>query len=142
MRGAHLEAKASPMKKDTDPIVLTGKVYVAAYLAAHYPRYKLPVQVQRGDIKLDCHLDEQGRVNRASKTKKGRLRGYSGFFTGVVYDGESWRRFKIDTIVGRTARYCNQKDKGEKILGVISRLQLQVKLTAFCKDGSYLLVAE
>lgn len=130
------------MKKDTDPIVLSGKVYVAAYLAAHYPRYKLPVQVQRGDIKLDCHLDEQGRVNRASKTKRARLRGYSGFFTGVVYDGDSWRKFKIATIVGNRARYCNQRDKGEKILGVISRLQLQGELTAFYKEGSYLLSAE
>lgn len=127
------------MKKDTNPIVLTGKVYVAAYLAPYYPRYKLPDQLQRGDIKIDCHLDEQGRANRDSKTRKGRLRGYSGFFTGVVYDGESWRKFDIAAIVGSSVRYCNQSTKAEKIPSVLSQLEAKAGLIAVYGLGSYLL---
>lgn len=128
------------MKKDRDPIVLTGKVYVAAYLAAYYPRHKLPITLQRGDIKIDSHLDERGRANRKSGTRKGRLSGYSGFFTGVVYDGESWRKLSIAAIVGSSARYCNQATKAENIVSVIARLQLKGGLTAIYEQGSYLLV--
>ncbi|MFN8554636.1 MAG: hypothetical protein U0103_24460 [Candidatus Obscuribacterales bacterium] len=127
------------MKKDTNSIVLTGKVYVAAYLAPYYPRYKLPDQLQRGDIKIDSHLDEQGRANRASKTRKGRLRGYSGFFTGVVYDGESWRKFDIAAIVGSSVRYCNQSTKAENIHSVLSRLEAKAGLIAVYGIGTYLL---
>ncbi|RTL39154.1 MAG: hypothetical protein EKK48_19080 [Candidatus Melainabacteria bacterium] len=127
------------MKKDTDPIALTGKVYVAAYLAPYYPRYKLPDQLQRGDIKIDCHLDEQGRANRAGKTRKCRLRGYSGFFTGVVYDGESWRKFDIAAIVGSSVRYSNQSTKAEKIPRVLSQLEAKAGLIAVYGIGSYLL---
>jgi hypothetical protein len=129
------------MAKNTDPIVLTGNVYVAAYLARHYPRYQLPVELQRGDIKIDSHLDEQGKANRASKTRKGQLRGYSGFFTGLVYDGDSWRRFSIVPLVGNSARYCNQASKAEKIHSVVFRLQERTGRTAVYEHGSYLLTA-
>lgn len=126
------------MKKDTAPIALTGKVYVAAYLAPYYPRYKLPDQLHRGDIKIDSHLDEQGRANRASKTKKGRLRGYSGFFTGVVYDGESWRKFEIAAIV-RSVRYSNQVEKAEKIHSLLSQLEAKAGLIAVYGTRTYLI---
>ncbi len=130
------------MSKNRDPIVLTGKVYVASYLAAYYPGYKLPAELLRGDIKIDCHLDENGRANRASNTKKGRLRGYSGYFTGLLFDGESWRKFSIAAIAGNSAKYCNQASKADKIHSVVSRLRAKAGRMAICGEGSYLLLSE
>jgi hypothetical protein len=120
-----------------DPIVLSGKVYVGDYLAPYYPERKLPAQLQVGDIKVDSHLDERGRANREAKTAKARKRGYSGYFTGLLWDGTGWRRFSIRAIVGADGWYTSQKWKREKIYGVFWSLEGIGGRIAVFGDGTY-----
>ena len=127
---------------DKAPITLSGKVYVGVYLAPYYPDYKLPNVVQVGDIKVDAHLDDRGRANRNSKTKKGRMRGYSGFFTGLLWDGEAWRKFRIASIVEHDGWYTSQKFKQMKIHSVIWKLQRVAGRVAVAGDGAFVLSAE
>ncbi len=127
---------------DKAPITLSGKVYVGVYLAPYYPDHKLPNVVQRGDIKVDAHLDERGRANRNSKTKKGRMRGYSGFFTGLLWDGNAWRKFKIADIVEHDGWYTSQKFKQMKIYSVIWKLQRVAGRVAVAGEGAFVLSAQ
>ncbi len=120
-----------------DPIVLSGKVYVGDYLAPYYPERKLPAQLQVGDIKVDSHLDERGRANREAKTAKARKRGFSGYFTGLLWDGAGWRRFSIRAIVGSDGWYTSQKWKREKIYGVFWSLEGIGGRIAVFGDGTY-----
>lgn len=120
-----------------DPITLSGKVYVGEYLAPYYPERKLPAQLQPGDIKVDSHLDERGRANRDAKTAKARKRGFSGYFTGLLWDGEGWRRFKIRDIVGSDGWYTTQRWKREKIHGVFWSLESVAGRIAVVGDGAY-----
>jgi hypothetical protein len=129
---------------DKAPITLSGKVYVGVYLAPYYPEHKLPpaAVLQRGDIKVDSHLDDRGRANRNSKTKKGRMRGYSGYFTGLLWDGEGWRKFKIADIVEHDGWYTSQKFKQMKIHSVIWKLERVGGRIAVAGDGTFLLSAQ
>lgn len=120
-----------------NPIVLSGKVYVGEYLAPHYPERKLPAQLNPGDIKVDSHLDARGRANREAKTAKARKRGYSGYFTGVIWDGDAWRRFKIANIVGSDGYYSTQRWKRDKIHGVFWSLESVAGRVAIVGDGTY-----
>ncbi|CAN5673025.1 hypothetical protein BH10CYA1_BH10CYA1_42360 [soil metagenome] len=120
-----------------EPITLSGKVYVGDYLAPYYPERKLPAQLQVGDIKVDSHLDDRGRANREAKTAKARKRGFSGYFTGVLWDGAAWRRFAIRTIVGSDGWYTSQKWKRDKIYGVFWSLEAIAGRVAVVGDGTY-----
>lgn len=122
-----------------DPITISGKVYVGVYLAPYYPERKLPAQadLQVGDIKVDSHLDDRGRANREAKTAKARKRGFSGYFTGVLWDGCAWRRFSIRAIVGSDGWYTSQKWKREKIHGVFWSLEGIAGRIAVVGDGTY-----
>lgn len=120
-----------------DPITLSGKVYVGRFLAPYYPERKLPDQLQVGDIRVDSHLDDRGRANREAKTAKARKRGFSGYFTALLWDGVDWRRFAIRTIVGADGWYTSQKWKRDKIHGVFWSLEGIVGRVAVVGDGTY-----
>jgi hypothetical protein len=117
-----------------DPITLSGKVYVGRFLAPYYPERKLPEQPQVGDLRVDSHLDDRGRANRDAKTAKARKRGFSGYFTALLWD---WRRFAIRTIVGADGWYTSQKWKRDKIHGVFWSLEGIGGRVAVFGDGTY-----
>ncbi len=125
--------------KDKTSIILSGNVYVSDSLATHHPEHKLPGIIQRGDIKIAAHLDERGRANLNKKTKKARLRSYSGFFTALLFDGHSWRTFQISDIVKSDARYTSQKYKHLQIGSVIWKLERACGLIAVADQGIYVL---
>lgn len=127
---------------DKAPVTISGKVYVCRYLAPHYPERKLPDVLKHGDIRVDSHLDERGRANRQANTKKARMRGFSGYFSAMLWDGENWRRFKIAKIVGPDGYYSTQRMKQEKIHGVFWSLESIAGRVAVVGDGAYELTAK
>jgi len=132
------------MTKDRSPIVLTGNVFVNEHLAREFPDYKQPGTPVRGDIIIHSHLDERGRRNlelkRATKrpTRKTRYLTLSGYFTALLHDGENWRTFHIDQLVGGDGWYTSQKFKQMKIHGVVFELsRLKDRAATWGENSAY-----
>jgi hypothetical protein len=106
------------------PLVLSGNVYVKdevdlLALAEEDPE-SLPDLIREdvagserlssGDLKVYPQLDAQGRMAvRGGHTNH----GYSGYFAASIFDGVSWRRFDLRTIVPvEESGFAAQKDKG------------------------------
>ena len=126
------------MKKNSDPIVLSGKVYVVDHLAtgrtAGLSEYRLPDELKLGDVVVRSVLSERGRANRAAAIDATRRRagrqartaqrnGYSGFFVADIFDGETMRSFNVDAIVGGAGSYSTQKLRDIKIRDFIWEIE-------------------
>jgi hypothetical protein len=132
------------MTKSNLPIALTGNVFVNEHLARRFPEYKAPQSFSQGDVIIHSHLDERGRKNLQLKnatrrpTRKTRYLTLSGYFTALIFDGQSWRAFRIGDLVGGDGWYTSQRFKELKIHGVVFILEkLKGRTASWGDDHAY-----
>jgi hypothetical protein len=116
------------MKKDNQPIVLSGRVYVDKLLAAEHPRLALPDRVQRGDLKVIALMHSEAPAGKPKGTPRQfkrpkPLEPYSGYFCAYIFDGAQWRKFAIRAVAGVPATYASEGERRSRILGVVEALK-------------------
>jgi len=109
------------MKKDNQPIVLSGSVFVDKLLAAEHPSMALPDRVNRGDVKVIAlmHSRASGKPTRARVP----VQPFAGFFSAYVFDGNQWRKFAIRAAAAKEATYANEGERRSRILNVVAALK-------------------
>lgn len=104
------------MQQAKEPIVLTGRTWVSGALANIFEsRALVQRNVQKGDMKLWCHLRKGARV-------------WSGQFRAAVYDGRGWRTFKLNIVADSDARYDSfdeRTSKARRVFDAIWKLKGQ-----------------
>jgi hypothetical protein len=73
-------------KKQNEPIVLSGRVYLAGFLAQEVSGYDLPAVLRVGDIKL--HNVQKG----GTRQRYGQDVVFSGFFAASIWNGKRFCR--------------------------------------------------
>jgi len=106
------------MKKNNDPIVLTGRTFTGGLLASDRPDLSVPVKPLTGDLKLVAVNSE-----RAGKAARPRLQHYTGFFSACVYDGKGWRKFNLRAGAAVVATYVSNGDRQDKLEKALAHLR-------------------
>lgn len=113
------------MSKEPDPIVLSGRVFVAKLLAHDRPDLEAPAKASTGDLKLLTVP-----ASRAGGKAKEKLQHYTGFFTAYLSDGTSWRKFNLRAGAAVKATYVSNADRQHKLEKAIAQLRTLTGRTA------------
>jgi hypothetical protein len=121
---SNAKSKANPHR---EPIPLTGRVWVTGALANEYPSRELTStsKPQKGDLKLWCH-----------KFKDAKPVG-SGLFRAAVFDGTSFRTFRLNIIADSDARYGDYSDWQRKAARTIRAMADQKARPAHWRNNTY-----
>ena len=82
-----------------EPIVLSGRVYLAGFLAQEVSGFDLPATLRAGDIKLH-------NVPKAGKRQRyGQSVEFSGFFAASIWNGKRFCRLLMRKKAAMDATY-------------------------------------
>ena len=125
------------MKKNNDPIVLTGRTFTGGLLASDRPDLSVPVKPMAGDLKLVAVNSE-----RAGKAARPLLQHYTGFFSACVYDGKGWRKFNLRAGAAVVATYVSNGDRKDKLEKALAHLRTLKGRTSVWGQHGYELRAQ
>lgn len=110
-------------QQNQDPIVLTGYTHVIGALADIFQGRELVAGREKtGDMKLWCQ--------RGTHV-------WTGQFRAAVFDGKTWRTFRLNIVADSDARYDsfdNRKVKARRVFAALGQLKNQ---TARYRNGTY-----
>lgn len=111
------------MKTANEPIVLSGRVFVAKLLAEELTHLRMPERVNAGDVKLIA-------------VPKGK--GYAGFIRAYIAEGSNrWRNLALKKKAAVSATYDDQPGRRERARQVAEHVRSLAGYTATWQGKTY-----
>lgn len=120
------------MKKNNEPILLSGRTFTGGLLAIDRPDLSVPVKPLSGDLKLVAVNSE-----RAGKRQRERVQNYTGFFSAFVYDGKRWRKFNLRAGAAVGCTYVSNGDRKDKLEKALTHLRTLRGRTSVWGEKAY-----
>lgn len=118
-------------KKQNEPIVLSGRVYLAGFLAQEVSGFDLPAALRVGDIKL--HNVQKG----GTRQRYGQPVVFSGFFAASVWNGKRFCRLLMRKKAAVDATYLGIVELRSKARSCAVDLRRLIALQADWVDADH-----